>query len=123
MCLSHSLVHALREVGSELGAARLLALQRRDHDRLCHIEHVPELDRANHVLVEDPTAVVDHRFRRLFLEPANDLVRLREPVLIAEHGDVLVHGLAELVLDRGDATAARLAIDDRGDVALGVSHL
>src|SRR4051794_19924976 len=49
-------VVALREVGAELRPARLLALQRADHDALRAVEHVAELDRAQHVLVEDRAA-------------------------------------------------------------------
>ncbi len=53
------LVVALGEVGAELRAARLLALDRGDDGRLGAVDHEAELDRAEHVLVEDRPAVVD----------------------------------------------------------------
>ena len=105
-----------------LRPAAFLALERADHDRLGHVEHVPELDRRDHVLVEHRPAVVDRRLGGLLLEPADDLVRLGQPVLVAEHRDVLVHGLAELVLDRADPPAALRPVHDRVDVLLGVGH-
>ncbi len=73
MCLSHS--SSLRSGKSvrNWAPARLLALLSRDDDRLRTVEHVAELDRADHVLVEDRAAVVDRRLGRLLLEPADDL--------------------------------------------------
>ena len=64
-------VVALGEVEAELRPARLLALQRAHDDALGHVEHVPQLDRAQHVLVEDRAAVVDRRDVGLLLEPAD----------------------------------------------------
>src|SRR5215212_11695631 len=60
-------VVALGEVEPELRAARLLALERADHDALRAVEHVPQLDRPEHVLVEDGPAVVDVSALRLAL--------------------------------------------------------
>src|SRR3954451_3915018 len=54
-------VLALREVETELGAARLLALERSDDDALRRVEHVAELDGAEDVLVEHRAAIVDRR--------------------------------------------------------------
>ena len=51
--LEPRVVVALGEVEAELRPAGLLALQRAHHDALGHVEHVPELDGAQHVLVED----------------------------------------------------------------------
>src|SRR5262249_17251063 len=73
-------VVALREVGAELRSARLLSLQRGDHDRFGHIEHVSQLDRADYVLVEDRAAVVDRGVRRLFLQALDGVECLRESV-------------------------------------------
>ena len=53
------LVVSLREVGAVLGAAALRAVQRADAGALGVVEHEAELDRAEHVLVEDRAAVVD----------------------------------------------------------------
>src|SRR3954447_2590521 len=64
-------VVALGEVGAELGAPRLLALDRRDDGALRAVEHVPQLDRAEHVLVEDRAVVVDVGRLRLLLEAAD----------------------------------------------------
>ena len=72
------LVVALGEVGAELRAARLLALDRGDDGRLGAVEHVAELDRAQHVLVEDGAAVVDVGRLGLLLEAADDLVGLSQ---------------------------------------------
>ena len=110
MCLSHCVVVALGVVGAELRAARLLALDRRDDRRLGAVEHVAELDRAEHVLVEDRAAVVDRRpspassFRRRTISCA-----FVQALLVAVDGDVLVHHRAELVLDLRDPPAAALA--------------
>src|SRR4051794_29631626 len=98
-------VVALRIVEAELRAAGLLALQRADDDALRTVEHVPQLDGAEHVLVEDGAAVVDARARGLVLQPPDDLVGLVEPRLVAEHRALLVHHRAELVLDLRDAPA------------------
>src|SRR3954447_7701645 len=72
-------VVALREVQPELRAARLAALQRGDDDALGAVEHEAELERAQHVLVEDRAAIVDRRAPGLLLEAPDDLVRLQEP--------------------------------------------
>src|SRR3954468_15503723 len=84
-------------VGAELRAARLLALDRGDDDRLGAVEHVAELDGAEHVLVEDRAAVVDVRGALLLLEAAHDLVGLAQPGLVAVHGHVPVHDRPEHV--------------------------
>ena len=105
MCLSHSLVVALGVVEAILRAARLLALDRGDDRRLRAVQQVAELDRAEHVLVEDRPAVVDRRDLGLLLQAADDLEGLGEALLVAEHGDLLVHHRAELVLDRRDPAA------------------
>src|SRR3954469_11052674 len=99
------LVVALREIGAVLSTARLLALHRGDDGRLGHVEHVPELDRAKHVLVEDGAAVVDVGRLGLVLQAVDDLVGLAEAHGVAEHGDVLVHRGAELLLDLADPAA------------------
>src|SRR4051794_6393161 len=112
-------VVALGEVEPELGPAGLLALQRAHHDALGHVEHVPQLDRPENVLVEHRPAVVDGRGLRLLLEPADDRVRLGEPLLGAEHRDLLVHHLAELLADLGDPAPAG-APHQPGDLAPGV---
>ena len=65
-------VVALGEVQAELRAARLPPLERADDDALGHVEHVVELDGAEHVLVEDPAAVVDVGRPRLLLEAVDD---------------------------------------------------
>ncbi len=91
MCLSHSRVVALGEVGAELRAARLLALERRDHGGLRAVDHVAELDRAEHVLVEDRAAVVDPGALGLLAQAPDRLQRALQPRLVAEHGRVLVH--------------------------------
>src|SRR5919112_3816701 len=65
-------VVALGVVGAELGAARLLALDRRLDDALGAVEHVAELDGAEDVLVEDRAAIVDVGGRGLFLEALDD---------------------------------------------------
>src|SRR5215213_10433556 len=101
-------VVALGEVEAELRAARLLALERAGHDALRAVEHVPELDRAEDVLVEDGAAVVDVGRLGLALEAADDLERLREARLVAEDGALLVHHRAELVLDLRDPAAAAM---------------
>src|SRR3954449_2498185 len=107
-------VVALGIVGAELRAARLLALDGGDDDRLGAVEHVPELDRAEHVLVEDRPAVVDVGGLLLLLQAEHDPQRLAQPGLVAEDGDVTVHRRAQLVLDLGDpAAAVALAGDDR----------
>src|SRR4051794_35868846 len=77
-------VVALGEVEAELRAAGLLALQRADEDALRTVEHVPELDGAQHVLVEDRATVVDAGARRLLLQAVDDLEGLVEPGLVAE---------------------------------------
>src|SRR6202035_1913024 len=101
------LIVALGEVGPELGAPGLLALDRAHHGRLGAVEHVAELDRPEHVLVEDGAFVVDVGARRLLCEALDDLVRLLEALLVAVDGHVLVHRLAELLLDlRRPATRA-----------------
>src|SRR3954454_483633 len=106
-------VVALGVVGAELRPARLLALDRGDDDGLRAVEHVPELDRSENVLVEDRPAIVDVRSLLLLLQAPHALVRLAQPGLVAEHGDVAVHHRAELVLDLGDpAAAVALAGDD-----------
>src|SRR5688572_4728314 len=109
-------VVALWEVEAELRAARLLALERAGHDALRAVEHVPELDRPEHVLVEDRAAVVDVGALGLALEAADDLERLREARLVAEDRALLVHHRAELVLDLRDAPAgAVIAAQDALD--------
>src|SRR3954471_15630608 len=61
-------VVSLRVVEPELGAPRLLPLERAGDDRLGAVEHVTELDGAQHVLVEDRAAVVDVGGAALLLE-------------------------------------------------------
>ena len=63
------LVVALGVVGAELSAARLFALERSDHGRLGAVDHVAGLDRAEHVLVEDRSAVIDPGLGRFLFEP------------------------------------------------------
>src|SRR3954469_9171223 len=111
-------VVALRVVEPELGAARLLALERAHHDRLGAVEHVAELDRPQHVLVEDRAAVVDVGGAALLLEALDDLHRLGQPRLVAEHRALLVHHRAELVLDLGDPPPALPAREDLVDQLL-----
>ena len=107
--LEPHLVVALRVVGAELRAARLLALDRSDDDGLRRVEHVAELEGAEHVLVEDGAAVVDVGSLRLFLEAAHDLVGVAQAGLVAEDRDVAVHLDAQLLLDLRDAPAGALA--------------
>src|SRR3954454_3389491 len=108
-------VVAVGEVGAELRPARLLALDRGDDRALGAVEHVPQLDRAQDVLVEDRALVVDVGRLGLLLEAADDLERVLEPGLLAEDRDVAVHLGAELVLDLGDAPAGLGTLDDRVD--------
>src|ERR1035441_8486740 len=115
-------VVALREVGAELGSAGFCSLLGGDDDRLGNIEHVAQLDRADHILVEDRPVVVDHRVGSLLLELPDDLMRLAEAVGVTEHGAVLVHLAPQLLLDRRYAATAGLAVDDRVEVSLDVGH-
>ena len=108
-------VVARREIGAELGAPGLGALERGEHDRLGAVDHVAELDRAQHVLVEDGAAIVDPGLRRLLFEACNRLARSLQPLPAAEHRRLAVHQLAELVLDLRDAPALPRARDDRLD--------
>src|SRR4051812_18434625 len=52
-------VVAVGEVGAELRATRLRALDRADHDALRVVEHEAQLDRSEQVLVENRALVVD----------------------------------------------------------------
>src|SRR5215208_5267049 len=116
-------VVALGEVQTELGTARLLALQRADDDALGRIQHVPELDGSQHILVEDRAAVVDAGDLGLLLQAPDDLVGLGQPLVRAEHGALLVHHRAEVVLDLGDPAAAGVvAPQDRVDLPLLVGE-
>src|SRR3954447_10404515 len=117
--LEPDVVVALGVVGAELRPARLLALDRGDDDGLRAVEHVPQLDGSENVLVEDGAAIVDVRGPLLLLEPPHDLVRLAQAGLVAEDRAVAVHHGPELVLDLRDAAAAvALAGDDPLDRAL-----
>src|SRR3954452_19207363 len=129
--LEPDVVVALGVVGAELRPARLLALDRGDDDRLRAVEHVPELDGSENVLVEDGAAIVDVRGLLLLLEATDDLERLAQAGLVAEDRAVAVHDRAELVLDLRDPPAAvALAGDDPLDrplvcvqrAAAGVGH-
>ncbi len=92
MCLSHS--SSLRSGKSVRNCAPRDSLRSiaADDDRLGAVEHVAELDRAEHVLVEDRAAVVDVGAPRLLLAGASTTSSACcRPGLVAEHGDVLVH--------------------------------
>src|SRR5262249_28346476 len=67
------LVVSLREVGPELGAAALSAVDRRDAGALGAIEHVAELEGSEHVLIEDLALVVDVAALGLLLQPRHRL--------------------------------------------------
>ncbi len=83
--------------------------------RLGAVDHEAELDRAEHVLVEDGAAVVDPRVVGLLAQAADRLERERQALLVAEDGGVFVHQFAELALDLRDAPALAGAGDDRVD--------
>ena len=102
------LVVSLREVGAVLGAAALGALERADAGALGVVEHVAELDRRQDVLVEDAAVVIDVGRFGLLLEAANGLECRLDAGLLAEHGDLVVHRLAQLQLDLRDAAAGAL---------------
>src|SRR4051794_447413 len=116
-------VVALGEVGAELRPARLLALERPGDDALGHVEHVPQFEDREHVLVEHRAAVVDPGALGLLAKPADDLVRLGEPLFVAEDGDVAVQRLPELVLDRRHPATAVLAVDDLVELVVLVLDL
>src|SRR3954453_1201551 len=118
-------VVALRVVGAVLRAPALLALQRRDAGALGVVEHVPELDCANQILVEDGAVVVDGGGLRLLLESADRLQRLLDPGLVAEDGNFAVHRLAQLELYLGDAAAGALGAGHQvgGQRLLVLEHL
>ena len=105
----------VREVGAVLGPAALLALERGHHHGLGVVQHELELQRAEHVLVEDVALVVHRHGLRLLLEAAHDLEGGVQPLLVAEDGHVLVHRLAQLGLDLGHAPAGAVAAHDRLD--------
>src|SRR3954452_7881486 len=122
--LEPDVVVALGVVRAELRPARLLALDRGDDDGLRAVEHVPQLDGSENVLVEDGAAIVDVRGPLLLLEPPHDLVRLAQAGLVAEDRTVAVHHGPELVLDlRDPAAAVALAGDDPLDRALVLVQL
>ena len=120
MCLSHSA--SLRSGKSVRNCAPRDSLRSLAATTIASatVEHVPELDRSDHVLVEDRAAIVDRRVRRLLLEPADDLVGLLQSLGVAEHRDVIVHRVAELGLDRRHAPAGAVTLEDPGEPALGV---
>ena len=125
MCLSHS--SSLRSGKSVRNCAPRDSLRSiaADDGRLGAVEHVPELESPEHVLVEHRAAVVDPRRLRVLLEAVDDLQAGLQPFLVTEDGGVVVHRDAELVLDLGYAPAAVLARDDRVDlvdVALELWH-
>ena len=91
MCLSHS--SSLRSGKSVRNCAPRDSLRSSaaSDDALGAVEHVPQLDRAQHVLVEDRAAVVDAGRLGLLLEPADDLQARAQARLVAEHRAVAVH--------------------------------
>src|SRR2546423_1169681 len=70
------LVVALGEVGSVVGAAALRAVDRREDSRLGAVEHEPELERREDVLVENASAVIDRNRLVLLLQALDHLERL-----------------------------------------------
>ena len=108
------LVVALGEVGAELRAARLLALDARATTIASAQSSMypSSIAPSTSWLKTVPRSSIVGGLR-LLLEPPDDLERGLQPVRVAEHGDVLVHRRAQLVLDLRDAAAVPLAADDR----------
>src|SRR5204863_5890846 len=92
------------------------------HHGLGAVQHVPQLDHAQHVLVEHRPAIVDPHALGLLLEAPDGLEAGVQALGVAEHGAVAVHRLAELVLELGYPAPVAVPADDRVDPGLLVGQ-
>ena len=85
-----------------MGAARLLASQRRTHDRLRPLEHVVELERADELGVEGVAAVVQPGPREAPAELGELLCQLPQSLAGSEDAGAAVHAALEVLSDLAD---------------------
>src|ERR687897_2797967 len=102
-----------------MSAAALGAMKRRHAGGLGVVEQEAELDRAEHILVEHRAPVVDVRAPEVLRECPDSVERDLDPLRAAEHAEVLVHRVAELLLQgRHPPPRPTLPAEDLADPSL-----
>ena len=101
MCLSHSAIVALREIGTRMRAAALRAHDRAADDRLAAIEQIAQLECERQGLIEDAAFVADRDRLIAFLEALQPIESLPQTGFVAIEPDQLVHHRRQLEAQPG----------------------